>query len=295
MKYAFFPGCALASTARPYGMSTKEVTRVLGMNMPELADWNCCGASVFQSLDELSYLSLSGRNLALAEKNGAHDMVTPCSGCFSALGKASDNLARYPDQRELVDEALSEAGLTYSGDVRVRHLLDVLVGDVGLDAVRAKVTQPLTGLRVVCYYGCLLTRPPAVTGADHPENPVTMDRLVEALGAETLDWSHKTECCGASFSLARPELVTKLTSRILDSAREVGAEMVVTACPLCQTNLDMNREEGSGVPLPIVYFTQLMGQAFGLSSETLGLDKHFSDPVPALCRYGLTTQASSRV
>lgn len=287
MTYAFYPGCSLEGTARAYGMSFREIARVLELDMPELNDWNCCGSTAFQTLDEVSYLSLSGRNMALAEKGGSKHIVTPCAACFAVLQKAKHHLAHDPEAKRKVNAALGKSGLSYRGDVGVRHLLDVLVNDVGLDVISARVSQPLHGLKVACYYGCLLTRPPAITGWDHPEYPMDMDKLIAALGAQPMDWSYKTECCGASMVISRPEMVAKLTDRILGNARDVGAEMVVTACPLCQSNLDMNREESEGEPLPIVYFTELIGLAFGLSPKALGLTKHLRDPAPALRRHGL--------
>ena len=287
MRYGFFPGCSLGATARAYGMSFERIARVLDLDMPELEDWNCCGSTVFQSLGEASSLSLSARNLALAEKSGSKELVTPCAACFAVLRKATEYLAHKPELKGQVDAALRETGLRYGGGVGVRHLLDVLVNDIGLDAVRAKVTHPLAGLKVACYYGCLLTRPPAITGAPHHEYPVTMDRLVTALGAVALDWSYKTECCGAAFAVSRPELVTRLVERIIDDARGVGAEMVVAACPHCQGNLDMYQRDSAEGPLPIVYFTQLMGLAFGASPRDLGLAKHFRDPAPTLRRHSL--------
>ncbi len=291
MKYAYYPGCSLGATGKPYDMSSQAIMDALDLDMPELDDWNCCGSSAFQTIDEGEFLSLSGRNLALAEKNGNADLVTPCSGCFFSLQKTNHALNGDSDKKQKVDETLGEVGLSYDGDVRVRHLLDVLVDDVGLDAISERVVTSLDGLKAVCYYGCLLTRPPAVSGASRPENPVGMDRIVEALGGEALDWSFKTECCGAAFALSRPEIVEKLTGRIMDDAREVGAEIVVVACPLCQNNLDMQQSEDDGDPIPIVYFTELMGLAFGLTSKAVGLGKHFKDPAPALCRFYLTGAA----
>jgi len=289
MKYAFFPGCSLAATGRAYGMSCLEVARILDLDLPELDDWNCCGTSVFQIVDELSSLTLGGRNLALAEKTGSEDIVTPCSGCFYTLQKANHTLADLLERKREVNERLGEAGLSYGGGVRVRHLLDVVVNDVGLDEIKSRVTRPLTGLKVVCYYGCLLTRPPAVSGAANPEYPLDMDRLAAALGAEVLNWSYKTDCCGAFSTLPNREQGLKLTDRILSNARQTGAEMVVAACALCQGNLDMYQGDGEQEPLPVVYFTQLMGLAFGLTPEAVGLDKHFRDPAPALRHRNLVT------
>ncbi len=292
MSYAFYPGCALSASALPYGMSAREVTRVLEMDMPELEDWNCCGASCFQALNEVSHVSLSGRNLALAERVGRKDLVTPCSGCFEALERANQHLIEDSLVKRQAEAALSEAGLSYGGSVNVRHLLDVMVKDVGVEAIKERVTQPLTGLKVACYYGCLLTRPPAVARNANPEYPVALDNLMTALGAEPVDWSFKTECCGASYAVARPEVVAKLTTRILDNARAVGADLVVAACPLCQTNLDAYQGEhtpsgGHGETIPIVYFTELMGLAFGLTPAALGMGKHFRDPMPALRSHSL--------
>ena len=289
MKYAFFPGCSLSATALPYGLSTDGIARLLGLDMAELNDWNCCGASVFPTLDEPASLNMAGRNLALAEKTGLKQMVTPCPGCHHALANAGHELAERPERRRDLDEMLAEEGLTYSGDVEVRHLLDVLLNDVGLDAIKARVTQPLNGLKVACYYGCLLTRPPDITGSVEPENPLGMERLMTALGAEPFDWSYKTECCGAFFSLPRPDLGVTLTERVLANAREVGAEVVVTGCPVCQGNLDKNQGNDDDEVLPVLYFTELLGVACGLAPKALGLGRHFQDPVPALRRRSLVS------
>jgi len=288
MKYAFFPGCSLSATGRPYGMALHQVARILDLDLPELEDWNCCGTSVLQTVDEQSFLAFGGRNLALAEKAGSEDIVTPCSGCFYTLSKANHALATVPESKRDVDETLSEAGLRYDGGVRVRHLLDVVVDDVGLDDVRARVTRSLSGLKAVCYYGCLLTRPPAISGATDAEYPMAMDRLIRALGAEALDWSYKTECCGAFFTLPNRDLGVSLTGKILRDARAVGADLVVAACALCQGNLDMYQGDADQ-PMPIVYFAQLMGLALGLEPDSLGLNRHFRDPLPALRRLSLAT------
>lgn len=282
MKYAFFPGCSLSATARSYGLSSGEVTKLLGIELEELKNWNCCGTSVFPTIDERSALTMSGRNLALAEKAKHEQMITPCPGCLHSLQHADHELSTRPEEREAVQETLQQQGLEYTGAIRLRHLLDVLLQDVGLDAIKSKVMQPLKGLTVACYYGCLLTRPPKLSGAPEPENPTGMERIMIALGAETVDWSYKTECCGAFFSLPRPDLGVTLTDRILANIRAVGADAVVTACPVCQGNLDKNQVEGEEDLLPIFYITELMGVAFGLSPRSLGLDRHFQDTLPVL-------------
>lgn len=285
MTYSYFPGCSMDATGLPYGISTMRVAQMLDVDLAELQDWNCCGSTAFQAVDDKAAVLVAGRNLALAEATGSKSMVTPCAGCFAALRKADHYLS---DQSSPVQSSMAAAELRYTGSVQVRHMLDVFMEDVGLDKIRANVTQPLDGLKVVCYYGCLLTRPPAQARSEHHEYPVSMDRLVESLGAEPLDWSHKTDCCGASYALSRPELVAKLTGRIVADADAVGAEMIVVACPLCQSNLDMNRSEGARGAIPIVYFTELMGVAFGLTPKAVGLTKHLRNPLPLLCRQRIT-------
>ncbi len=281
MTYSYFPGCSMGATGLPYGMSATRIAQMLDVDLAELQDWNCCGSSAFQVVDENAALIVAGRNLALAEATGNGSMVTACSGCFEALRKADYHLS---DEASPARPSMAEAGLSYNGSVQVRHMLDVFVEDVGLGKIRANVTESLGGLKVVCYYGCLLARPPAYARSERFEYPMQMDRLVETLGAVPLDWSHKTDCCGASFALSRPELVAKLTDRIVKNAESVGAEMIVVACPLCQSNLDMNRSSGVGGTIPIVYFTELMGVAFGLTPKAVGLTKHLRDPIPLLCK-----------
>jgi heterodisulfide reductase subunit B len=224
-------------------------------------------------------------NLALIEKSGFAEVTMPCAACFNRHKVAQFEI-RHDDQRkEAVDK---EIGYDYQDTVEVTTLTQALLRHVGAEAVAARVKKPLEGLRVVCYYGCLLTRPPEVTGADHPENPTDMDELVAALGAEVVDWSYKTTCCGAAHSLTRPDIVVKLSGGLIDHARQAGADAIVVACPLCHMNLDtrqfqMDLEE----PMPVLFFTQLMAVALGLSEKNAALNKNLTDPRPLLREKGV--------
>ena len=277
MKRAFFPGCSLQATGREYGISTRAVARHLDLELIEIPDWNCCGASSAHSTDELLALALPARNLALAEKMGL-DIVAPCAGCFNRLRAAEVALRKLAWQTR-VEQLL---GMPVTGKITTCNLLDFLVNQVGPETIRRKVIRPLRGLRVVCYYGCLLVRPRALTGFDDPENPQSMDRLMLDLGATVIDWPFKTECCGGNLAIPCTDLTLKMSGQLLRRAQEAGAEAIVTACPLCMLNLDARQEEmekfGMNLPLPIFYFTELMGLSMGLAPESLGLQCHFTDP-----------------
>ena len=274
MKYAFFPGCSLSSTARDFGKSTYAVCERLGIELEEIPNWTCCGSSPAHASDDVLALALPVVNLVKAESMGC-DVVTTCAACYSRLRTANDEMSRASDLRRRVDEA---TGARYRGTVRVRHLLDVLVNDVGIELIRDYVERPLAGLRVACYYGCLLTRPPDVVAFDDPEHPTALDRLMRAIGAQAVEWPCKVECCGAGLALTSPEVMQQLTFGILDMAEQAGAQCVAVACPLCQSNLDLRQREsaragGRDLALPVLYFTQLLGLAFGLKPEALGLNK----------------------
>jgi heterodisulfide reductase subunit B len=272
--YTYFPGCSSSEGgAKAYGWSTHAVSKVLDIELVELADWNCCGSTPYSSVDELTSLCLSARNLALAEKSGL-DLVTPCSSCYVMLNKANSYLKQYPHLKTQVDEALAAGGLKYNGTVRVRHLLDVVTNDIGYDVISSKVKRDLSGLKVAPYYGCQVVRPRY--GFDHPESPQSLDKLTASLGAEPVSFPLKTRCCGGSLIISEEALALDLISKILNSASSNGAECLITPCPLCQTNLDAyqnkaNKNSKTNFNLPVLFFTQLMGVAFGLSDEDLGL------------------------
>lgn len=265
---AYYPGCALHASAREYDTSTQAVTEALGLRLREIKGWRCCGATAAHQTSAELAVGLPLANLALAARAGHATVTAPCAACFSRLRHAQ----------------VEAAGRTPQA-LRVQHLLHTVL-DAGLDAVRARVRRPLRGLRVACYYGCLITRPPAVTGAQRPEDPMEMDRLIAALGGVPVAWSYKTECCGAGHAVVRPELVVELTGRILRDAQGCGAEALAVACPLCHHNLDARQPDAARAaglpPMPVFFFTQLMAVAFGLAPEAAGLDRLMTDPRPLL-------------
>lgn len=277
MKLSYFPGCSLRGTGRAYEESLLPVFRHLGIELEELDDWNCCGATAYMSIDETSACVLASRNLALAEKAGGRPLLAPCSACYLVLNKAKHYFHDYPVMASKVTRALARGGLSYSGNTAVRHPLDILLNDVGIEAIRQKVIRPLSGLRVATYYGCQIVRPYA--SFDDAQNPTTMDRLMEALGATVVRWPLKTKCCGGSLTGTIPEAGLRLVYILCKEALKRGAQVITTVCPLCQFNLDAYQHDiartWEDVRIPTVYFTQLMGLAFGLPPEELGLDRGF--------------------
>jgi heterodisulfide reductase subunit B len=273
--YTYFPGCSCSSEggAKAYNWSIQAISKVLDFELKELDDWNCCGSTPSTSVDELGSFCLAARDLALAEKNGL-DMVTPCSACYVIFNRTNSCLKAYPKLKAKVDEALSAGGLKYNGTIKVRHTLDILTRDIGYDTIKAKVKRPLNGIKIAPYYGCQAIRPDF--GFDHPESPESLDKLITNLGGETTTFPLKTHCCGGSLIFSEETMALELTHKILESAASNGAECIITACPLCQTNLDafqirVNKKFKTNYKLPILFFTQLMGIAFGLDEKALGL------------------------
>ena len=285
---AYYPGCSLHSVAVEFDLSTRKVAEALGLKLDEPEGWVCCGTTTAKWTDPQKALTLSLKNLVLMEKMGHTKVTVPCAECFSRL-RAADHDVKTDGQARAT--AARELGYDYQGRVEVQHVVDTFL-DLGTDLIRSKVTKPLSGLKVVCYYGCLLTRPPDIARADDAEYPMNMDYLMRALGAQTLDWSYKTDCCGASLSVTQTDKALKLMQRILQNAQEVGAEAIVVACPLCQLNLDSRQEDiagkmGLNYNLPVFYITQFMGLAFGLGEKEIALKKLLVDPMPLLKRKGL--------
>jgi heterodisulfide reductase subunit B len=285
MKYTYFPGCSLKGLGRAYEESLLPVMRILGVELHELDDWNCCGATAYMSVDEGEAGVLAARNLAIAEKIGPHDLLTPCSACYLVLNKTKHNIEEFPDIRHRVHRALDSAKLTYTGRTNVRHPLDMLVHDVGLDVIKEKVVRPLKGLKVVPYYGCQVVRP--YSTFDDAWNPTTMDRLLGTLGAEVVHYPLKTKCCGGSLTGTVPEAGLRMSYILLKEAVRRGADVIATICPLCQFNMDAYHDQidrrWGPARIATVYFTQLMGLAFGLSPKELGLKRNFipMKPLPA--------------
>lgn len=275
MTYLYFPGCSLEAVGRPYDVSLRAVFRRLGQDLREIDDWNCCGATAFMSVNETSALALAARNLALAEAQGGDaDVIAPCSACYLVLRKTRAILAEQPRRRAEVTAALEAVQLAYGGGNRVRHPLHVLVDDVGLDAIAARVVRPLHGVRVAPYYGCQLVRPDR--SVDDPETPTFMDRLFARVGADVVDTPMKVRCCGGMLMTTATPVAQRLSADILSAALDAGANVVATTCPLCQVNLELDRRAlsraaGRRLDIPVVYFTQLLGLALGLTDSEVGL------------------------
>jgi heterodisulfide reductase subunit B len=273
MRYAYFPGCSLEKNAAAYDQSFRAVVDILAQELVELDDWNCCGATEYFSLNALPAYALVARNLALAPED-LTDLIAPCSACYINLYKTDHNMDLYPQLNADVNEALAEARMSYEpGRVKVRHALDILVNDVGYEELAAHVKQPLRGLRLAPYYGCLIVRPDH--GFDNPEYPETLDRLLAALGATVVDYSLKAACCGGHMPQISPEAAYGLIHELIATAAERGADAIITLCPMCHLNLDMyqgqaNSHFGTAYTMPILYFTQIMGLAYGLSADEMG-------------------------
>ena len=286
MKVAYFPGCSLHSTARDYDMSFPLVCRKLGIELEEIPHWVCCGASPAHVTSHLLSIALPCKNLVLAEEMGLDTVVAPCAACFNRLKVAQQGMAEDSQLNKDVEDVL---GKPYGGKVEVKHPLQIIAEDIGLAKVEKMIRRELQGLKVASYYGCLLVRPPNMVGFDDPEDPQSMDDLVTALGGEALSWAFKTECCGASFSLSETDIVLELSGEILNEALEAGAECILVACPLCQSNLDLRQKGiekrlGKKFNLPIIYFTELLGLALGLDMHELGLSRHIISPSKLLER-----------
>ncbi len=288
LKYSYYPGCSLHASAGEYDLSTRELFKELDIALVEVPDWFCCGATPAHNVDELLSLSLCAKNLELAEQVEG-DLAVACAACFSRLKFTQHTLGENETKRTQVEKAL-DAKVRLDGNVK--HLLDILARDLGLDKLAGVVKTPLKGLKVACYYGCLLTRPPGVPNLDCVEAPTIMEDLLAAVGAETVSWTHRLECCGANFTLSRPGVVLQLTNAILESAKAAGADCIMVACPLCHGNLDIRQQEIEGVykadyKLPVFYITQLVGMACGLTPERLGLEALIVDPKTLLKEKGL--------
>jgi len=277
MKVSFFPGCSLEGTAREYGESIEAVCNTMDIELQELSGWNCCGASSAHATNEFLSIALPARNLSIAEK-AERDLVTPCAACYSRFKTA---------EKALTGESPVDVEIPFSGEISILHMLEFLCREEFIKAIERNITKPLHNVKAVSYYGCLLVRPPGVTDAEHCEDPRNLDTLMSKLGGESVFWPYKTECCGGSLVLSRVDIIHRLNSRLLDMAQEAGADCIVTACPLCQANLDTRQEEieaekGIKYSMPIFYFTELMGLAFGNKEVDKWFGRHFVDPRPLL-------------
>ncbi|WP_418765401.1 CoB--CoM heterodisulfide reductase iron-sulfur subunit B family protein [Mailhella sp.] len=291
MKYAYYPGCSGHGTSVEYEVSTRAVCNALNMDLVEIEDWNCCGSTPAHSVSHELSAALSARNLMQAAKTGADCVISPCPSCSSNLKMARYRMQK-PAFKAKVDELLdapTPANADGGADLMETYsVLQAIVENVGVENIASRVTYPLEGIKVVTYYGCLLSRPAQVAKFDDPENPVSLDNIMKALGAEVLPFALKTECCGAAMGIPDVNIPGSLSGRILDTAKAVGAEAVVTACPLCHMNLDLRQRQAARISkksffgLPVFYYTQLIALAFGLPRNAMRLDKLAVNPYPLL-------------
>ncbi|MBU4272426.1 MAG: CoB--CoM heterodisulfide reductase iron-sulfur subunit B family protein [Planctomycetes bacterium] len=285
MKYAYYPGCSLERNAAAYDHSVREVADLLGIRLQEIDDWNCCGATEYFSRNELAACAVIARNLALVEPQ-TDQLVAPCAACYLNLIKTDKLMVDHPEFGKEVNQCLAAGGLKYEpGRVTVRHMLDVIVDDIGETAVRDKVVRPLAGLRVAPYYGCQVVRP--ISNNDNPEYPMKMDHLLKWLGAEVVDYPVKAHCCGGHMTQISEPQAFELIRRLLQNAQDYVADMIVCMCPMCQLNLDgyqsrVNGFFGTEFKLPIMYFTQMLGIAFGIDPQKLGFGKEIVTAMPVL-------------
>ncbi|MFZ4561972.1 MAG: CoB--CoM heterodisulfide reductase iron-sulfur subunit B family protein [Bacteroidales bacterium] len=289
-KLTYFPGCSAHGTSEEFDSTLKLVLKTLDVELEDIPDWNCCGATSAHVMTENLALALPLRNLVLAEKLENSTMGIACASCYQRMKVTKVHLDGNPELAKRINTTVVDEG-TYQGNVEIKSMLQYAYEDIGLEIIKSKVTKPLTGLKVACYYGCLLTRPKNITKFDSPEYPVSMDQICEALGATATEFDYKTECCGASFSISNTEVVENLSGKILEMAKESGAHAIVVACPLCQSNLDMRQPDieklqGIKYNIPIFYFTQLMALAFGHPIDQLRFPKHIIPVEGALANIG---------
>ncbi len=285
MKYSYFPGCSAEATGVAYDVSARAVCEKLDIELQDLPDWNCCGSTSYFSIRELESFGISARNLAIAQEMGDMDLIATCSASYTILAKTNRYLAEDTALKDEINEALALAGRRYDGRVNVRHLLDVIVNDVGYEAVAEKVTRKLDGLRVAPYYGCQVSRP--MGSFDDPEFPTTLDNLIAVMGGTPVEYPCKTKCCGGMLMLTREDAALRLCYELLKCAQVHGAQVIVTTCPLCEMNVEayqgmVNKAYGTDFNIPVMYFTQLAGIALGIGSRDLALDKQVVSCEPVL-------------
>ncbi len=273
-QYAYYPGCSLESLGKNYHLSALAVSTELGVELKELEDWNCCGATAYFPVDELLAYTLVSRNLAIAEKTGLQDFVAPCSACYKNAYTTNKYLKADPDLAEHINYALEEDHLQVEGRMNVRHLIEVFIEDVGLEEIKKKVSNPLKGLRVAPYYGCQIVRPRK--DKEDVENPQFFEKLLLAIGAEPIDYASKTRCCGGSLIITNRKAALDMVHKLLQDAVNSNANVIATTCPMCNVNVEVyqgqvNREYGTRFSIPVMYFTQLMGLAMGIARGHLGI------------------------
>ncbi|MBA4417684.1 MAG: heterodisulfide reductase subunit B [Syntrophus sp. (in: bacteria)] len=274
-EYAYYSGCSLEGTAVEYDMSMKLVLEALDVNLKEPEDWSCCGSTPAHTVDHVLAAALAARNLSIIEKMGTDTVTVPCPSCLSAFKRAHLGMAGDASFKDQVNDLIDEP---YNGGVISKSTLQIMYEDIGLEEVAKKVTHALPDLVVAPYYGCILTRPPEIAQFDDPENPVSMDKILEAVGVKVSSFVFKLECCGAAFGVPKRDMVNRLTAKVLSMALDSGANCIAVACPLCQQNLDLRQSQvnalmGTNYNIPILYFSQIVGLTYGLTPKELGIDK----------------------
>jgi len=292
MKYAYYPGCSSEGSGAEYAHACEAVLEALGVELEEIDDWVCCGATPAHATSHLLSIALPAISCASAEKQSL-DILTCCACCHSRLKQVNQEVKDDPELRAKISQIIEE---DYQGSLNVLHITELLAREVGLEAIKSRVRRPLKGLKVACYYGCLMARMPEALLSDKSEYPMLLDNMMAALGAEPLDWPFKTECCGAALTLTQTKTVIRLSAAVLQMAKQNGADVLVVACPLCQANLDMFQGEaekllGERFSIPVIYFVQLMGLAMDLDLKRLCLNKLIVDPLPILAQKGFIEKA----
>ena len=284
MKFTYYPGCSLKGTAKDYAESILGICRLLQIELEEIPDWNCCGATAAHSINHRASIALAARTLSLAAKMPHSQMLVPCPLCFNRLKTASYALQQ--DQNDRYKIKLSDSV------PKIWDLANFFATETMLESTAQKIQKPLEGLKVVCYYRCMAARPQEITEAKDFENPQALDRIVANLGGTAIPWPYKTDCCGASQALSLGDIENRLVEKLLDMARRVGAQGIVVSCQMCQANLDMHHERAGGgsgksLPVPVYYFTELIGLALGVKGVQKWLSRHITDPLPLLRELGL--------
>lgn len=278
MRFGYYPGCSQTGTAKEYDISLRKVIGRLGVSFDELDDWSCCGATSAHVTNHKLANALAMRNIALAGMQGIDNMVAPCAACYNRLVLSQYETMHHPEIKAETEELLSAR---FSNDIRVMNVLELFM-KIGLEKIIENRKQELGDLNVACYYGCLLVRPAEITKFDDAEQPVSMEKIVEATGAKTVDWNYRVECCGAAHSIARRDIVIDLSKKIIDDAVDNGANVMVVACPMCHTNLDMRQRAMKRVypghkEFPVLYLSELIGLSLGMNEKELGIDLHYID------------------
>lgn len=279
MKYAYYPGCSAHSTARDMHESLIAVAKVLGIDLVEIKGWTCCGATAAHQTDRPLAASLAAANLVLARQMGM-DMAVNCAACYNRTKTANYEVINSPEMRDKVGDLLGES---YDGSVVVRHVVEIIVRDIGLPKLKKMIKHSLKGLKVACYYGCYLLRPSEVTNFDDPENPTILEDMIDTMGGDPLDWQGKVDCCGGSHSLTRTDITVQRSGSIIEMAEAAGADFITTACPMCQASLDLRqgdieKETGKKHDMPVLYVTQVLGLCLGITPNELGLNRLMVDP-----------------